>query len=519
MAAIKFSRAAVACGLFALIAIGSAGGAEARNRHVGAQAPASVVGVTAFDARELYDHAVSRVTSEGLPLDPRHVAEAMQHAYRARGLFLASVTHRIAPRRGDVTYIVNEGRITRIEVAGVDPWIGDALRAVAANAIRGGPARLADVERGVMMAGDLGGIQLRSEFAEEADGSGFALRLTASAVRQRGVLSVDNPPRKFGKVLSGGLSQQFFSTFVPGDMLRFSLSGARVLRENDGSIYGGVYYRTPIGLDGAYAEVFAGTTRTRRDASGNLQDTQQVGSQFVGLIGYPILRDAHQFLYVLAEVDRLRARSERSGPSFTSESLAGRASLVYSNAQASGGSTKFIATLSAGHDGDDPLPGAPARRSGFLHLRAHVGHVQPLDALWAGLAVRLEATGQWAPVRVPAVETFHLGDRYRMRGYRFAEFEGRSGVSGTVELSQDIDVGGGFFRTLRPYVFLDGGAIRTTTAAGARDEKVLYSLGTGVRADLAAQMSVNAWVGAPVSRGASGKRAGPVAYLSLSTYW
>jgi hemolysin activation/secretion protein len=481
---------------------------------------ADLRGVTVYDRERIWAYAAANAVDETGQFRADAIAAAIQRLYRQDGYFLATVGYRTDPRSGILTFLVNEGRIGHVEVAGVEDRIAAAMHGRIVAALGPGPVRLAEFERGLMLAGDLAGVQVRSELEEDAASGVHVLKLAASAVRQRGSLIIDNPPRRFGRTISASLSQQFFSTFLPGDMLRFNIAGNRVLRDNDGALYGGAYYRAPLTPSGAYFEVYGGNTIARRDLSGTLQDTYQRGANLIGLVGYPVIRDAHQFLYALLEFEHTDARSRSSALRFTSSADALRPTLVYSHIWADGASSKLVLTGSAGWTNDTAFPGQLRPDRQFWHIRGHVGHVQPLDAVNPGLAVRLEAAAQLTGSRLPSVETFYLGDRNRLRGYRFAEFEGESGITATAEFSQHINIGQAGIRSVRPFAFLDAGMIKSRSfATNQRDDHVLYSLGGGMRVDLAAPISVQGWVGAPLSRGASGKVAPPAVYLSISTYW
>jgi hemolysin activation/secretion protein len=481
---------------------------------------ADIQGATVYGRDEIWAYAANQAAAETGQFRADAIAAAIQQLYRQDGYFLATVTYRADPRSGAVTFVVNEGRIGHVEIQGVDDWIAAAIHGRIVAALGAGPVRLAEFERGLMLAGDLAGIQVRSELEENAASGAHVLKLSASAARQRGALTIDNPPRRFGRTISASLSQQFFSTLVPGDMLRFNVAGSRVFRENDGALYGGAYYRMPLTPNGAYAEVYGGNTIARRDLSGTLEDTQQRGLNLVGLVGYPLIRDAHQFLYLLLEFEHIKARSRSNTLAYTSSASALRPMLVYSHAWADGASSKLVLTGSTGWTDDTAFPGQRRPDRNFWHVRGHIGHVQPLDGVNPGLAIRFEAAAQFTGARLPSVETFFLGDRNRLRGYRFAEFEGDSGVTATAELSQHINVGQAGIRAVRPYAFVDAGMIRSRSIAnGRRDDHVLYSAGGGLRFDFTAPVTLQGWIGAPLSRGASGKVQPPAAYVSLSTYW
>ncbi len=401
--AAALASALIACFVLAL-SNSDAWSQNRTSRHV-AFTSADLVGVTVYDREQLWSIAANHAAGETGQFGADAIAAAIQKVYRQEGYFLANVTYSANPRTGIVTFSVNEGQIRHVQVTGVDHWLAVAIHGRVVAALGTGPVRLAAFERGLMLAGDLAGVQVRSEFEPDPASGQHVLKLTASSLRQRGAFTIDNPPRRLGKTISASLSQQLFSTFLPGDMLRFNVAGNRAFSDNDGSVYGGVYYRTPLTPDGLYFEGYGGNTVARRDLAGPLQDSNQRGTNLVGLFGYALIRDAHQFLHALLEFEHTTARSRNDALSYTSSANALRPMLVYSHIWADGASSKAVLTGTVGWTDDKAFPGQRRPDRQFGHIRAHLGHVQPLDMINPGLAMRLEASAQLSGSRLPAVET------------------------------------------------------------------------------------------------------------------
>ena len=77
---------------------------------------------------------------------------------------------------------------------------------------------------------------------------------------------------------------------------------------------------------------------------------------------------------------------------------------------------------------------------------------RPVTWLGPETSLRAEVWGQYSPDRLPAIEEFHLGGREDERGYVFAEAQGDSGLSATVELGRDL------FPASGPAEYLRGGS-------------------------------------------------------------
>ena len=71
--------------------------------------------------------------------------------------------------------------------------------------------RLDKFERAVALAGDLAGVAVRTEFADDAQDGSSTLKVVGRAIKQRGGLTVDNPPRRLGKSASVFLTQEVLS--------------------------------------------------------------------------------------------------------------------------------------------------------------------------------------------------------------------------------------------------------------------------------------------------------------------
>lgn len=497
-----------------------AGVARAGGRAGAAPAWADISGTTVYDREHLWAYISAHAVNSGHIDDAEAIAATIEQLYREDGYFLARVEVRRDPRQGLVEFAIREGRVSTIAIEGFEPPIVAKLHAYFDQAVGGGPVRLDKFERAVALAGDLAGVAVRTEFADEAPDGSSTLKVIGRAITQRGSLTVDNPPRRLGKSASAFLTQELYSTFTGGDMLRLSIAGNKVFRHDDKTLYGGVHYRAPFGGLGSYFELFAGNSLARRNFNGTLEDSSQHGLNAIALVGHPIIRDLHQFLFVLAELDYLRGKTVTSGGGLASQASVSRGSLVYGLVQDGGGTMVTGMTVSFGRAHQDPNQGYVPVDRNFWHVRAGFGWLRPLDAILPELAFRTEVIGQFTSSRLPDVEKFYLGDRHRMRGYNFAEFEASAGATGTFELSRHFSFGGANLFGVTPYAFVDAGVVRLRDQIGVgKIDRGLVSVGFGAKASAFNRVALNSWLAFPLSRGASGKTPSPAAYVSLTTFW
>ena len=495
-------------------------GAHAQGRASSAPAWADISGATVYDREQLWAYISTHAVNSGHINDAEAIAASIEQLYREDGYFLARVEVRRDPRQNLVEFAIREGRVSTIAIEGFEPPVVAKLQTYFDQAVGGGPVRLDKFERAVALAGDLAGVAVRTEFADDAQDGSSTLKVVGRAIKQRGGLTVDNPPRRLGKSASVFLTQEVYSTFTGGDMLRIGLAGNKVFRHDDKTLYGGVHYRAPFGGLGSYFELFAGNSLARRNFNGTLEDSSQHGLNAIALVGHPVIRDLHQFLFVLAEIDYLRGKTVASGGNLASQASVSRGSLVYGLMQDGGGTMVTGMTVSVGRAHQDPLQGFLPVDRNFWHVRAGFGWLRPLDAIIPELALRTEVIGQFTSSRLPEVEKFYLGDRHRMRGYNFAEFEASAGATGTFELSRHFGFGGSSLVGMTPYTFVDVGVVRLRDQIGiGKIDRGLVSVGFGAKASAFNRVALNSWLAFPLSRNAAGKTPAPAAYVSLSTYW
>ena len=122
-----------------------------------------VRGMTLFNPQETWTYALAHIIQTEGRATPEQVARAVELLYRDEGYFLARVHIVSGGPPGTAILLVEEGHIQSIEVIGVDERIGQRIASYMKPAVGNGPVRLADFERALMLAGDLGGVSVRSE--------------------------------------------------------------------------------------------------------------------------------------------------------------------------------------------------------------------------------------------------------------------------------------------------------------------------------------------------------------------
>ncbi len=500
-------------------AAGSASMASALHQH-----QIQLSGVSAYNTGELLDHVIQKIAASGSSPDLQEITEAIQEIYREDGYFLASSRYVLLASGAEIR--VSEGVIHKIEVSGFDPALSDRIASIVSAACGNGPVRLHEFERGIMLAKDLSGVQLNAEFVSDAQGHDV-LRIAGNSVKHRGSLTLDNLPRYFGDGLYGVLTEEVYSVATSGDMVRLNLLPSTDFSNRWNGIYGTLTYRTPLNDKGLYGELQAGTGLTRNHYTGVNQtpiNSFQRTKLATALLGYPIVRDVHSFIYTLTQVDYFGLSGANTGTNDSNTTVL-RQTFSYSHSNNRGQSTKLSITASGGTYRLQGTASNPADTTGdpnFSHVRLGVGFIAPVDQLSSGLGLRLEGSAQYSRNSLPSVENYFIGDRTRLRGYGYAEVIGDSGYAATAELSQHIHLGKPYLDSVSPFIFLDVGSVKQNRAipGSLLNQAHLASMGVGLQTASRERLSVRFWYGVPLTSIPNGTQAhSPAVWLQLTQAW
>ncbi|MGG5821007.1 ShlB/FhaC/HecB family hemolysin secretion/activation protein [Falsiroseomonas sp. HW251] len=489
-----------------------------------AQASVEMHGVTLYDQAALLSYADAVARQEAAP-DLAATARVIEQLYHEDGWFLARAWAFRDPVSGRQGIAVNEGGVRRIEVTGVEERAGNRIAAYLAPVMDGTPLRLDAYERALMLAGDLAGISLRSEFVPDPATGEYRSVIHAQQRRYAVSALVDNVPR--ASAVDAFVSGEAYSLLTTGDLARVVVGGTSATDATKPGFNGAAFYRVPIGNDGLYAEAFASNLVYTRDFDGTQTERRNQRGEFYGaVLGYPVLRRIDQSLYLMLEADH-RAIDVDGAEFTTDRSSALRVSAYYTSNDVQAPAFRLGLTLSFG----DAYSASNTNVSPtFWHLRAVAGAVFRLGEPGQGWALRLEGYAKYSPDTLTETERMYLGDRERMRGYALGTATGDTGAIGTIELSRYIPVERGILQSVTPSVFLDAGTVRKnspypaapgTVLPGTLGERTvsLASVGVAWRAILDRGFALSGWVGLPLSDDGTGVQYSPAAYVRLTKAW
>lgn len=482
-------------------------------------------GVTIFSPEALWESAQQRAQSLQGRADTKTVCQEVKEIYRQAGYFLAETNCQL--KGSTISVEVFEGKIRKIEISGVDDDLAKKISDIIITALGNGPVTLDNFERGVMLAKDLSGVYLTTEVIASDQTGNDLLRVAAKFVKQRGSLSIDNLPRNFGQGMYAVLTEEVYSTITAGDLFRINVLPSSDFNGQWSGIFGTGTYRAPLNNDGLYGEITAGTGLTKTYYNGTSTspgDTFQKTNLASAVVGYPIIRNTHEFLYTLSEINYYGLAGTNTGVSNIDTGVF-RQFLTYSTNSNEGTSTKASVNISAGTSGIQVLQTSPQQYlndANFYSLRAGAGHIRPLDDLSPGLGLRLEASLQYTSNSLPTVEKYFLGDRSRLRGYGYAEVIGDTGYAATAEIAQYFHLGWDYMDSVSPFGFFDFGAVKQNVAVqgGFVNQANLASFGIGLQTNSKEKFAVRGWYGVPMKSIPNGTQAySPAFWLQLTQSW
>ena len=481
----------------------------------------NLAGVTVYDPAELLGFAAQVTAQRRGKVTASTLAETIEVIYREDGYFLAEV---FVGSDGQ-TLVVDEGEIGSLSIEGVNEATFRRIQSYMAPVVGRRAVTQREFERAMMLVEDIQSISATAEIDYPPGEMSAEVRIIASPEDDAfGYVTLDNPSREFGDEIILTFGQQFVSLLTPADMLRIEASGTLEFDGGDDSVWGALAYRLPLGGSGAYAEAYVGSVTARRDRDGTLAPTDLDGNTAILAFGYPVVRDVDTYGYTLLEFRRSTSdvdidETGEETTKFDSDVDVLAATWIYGKALPEGGAWEYALNVAFGDRTSDPV-GFDDGDEDFWHLRFGLGYEHPVTWFGPEGTVRAELWGQYTADRLPSIEEFYIGGREEDRGYVFAEAQGDTGVSATLEVSRDLFPEGGLLRRYRPFGFLDVGWVENNVPGPDElADETLASLGVGVDLEFPAGAFVRSYVAAPLLDGPSTDAGDPAFYLGLTKSW
>lgn len=444
------------------------------------------------DFADIFELYVGRTLS---PAALSGLTDAIAERARARGFVLASATISPQPLAAGILRVsVDEGRVDAIRVVG---GANKAVDAALAPLVGSGPVTLAQLERHLLVAGDVDGVWVRGTQLIRENGRNI-LEVRLGIERFGAVLGLDNSGSRPIGPLQADLLVRAAQLLSDADLL--TLSAVVTPTQPDEFGYARLRYATRVAPSGT--ELSAGISYARTQPGAYLRSRDIEGRSWTAVLGvlHPLIRRREASLWLEGSFGIRDVVQDRADIRARRDRLTVARVGVYGFATVPGGRLRGSATVSQGLDLFDAT-----RRGDPLASRADADGTfttVTLTADWTGPVVtdvtaQLAVATQLAAQPLLVSEETGLGGGQFLRGYDYSERSGDQGAMASGELRWAVVPKLGPVREPVLYAFVDGG--RVTNLRRGIGTGTLFSTGAGVRWDLARWLSADIGLAVPLS--------------------
>jgi hemolysin activation/secretion protein len=430
------------------------------------------------------------------------IAAAITDHYRAAGYFLSRA---IVPpqdiRAGRIRIEVIEGSITEVRLKGEGAeqlGIGPLLAPVQAER----PARLATLERQMLLIGDRPGVRLVDTTLEELGEATGTFRLVVHLQTWRiySATGADNLGSSAVGPWQTYATAAFNSYLVAGDTLAVNLS--TVANDPSELRFGRLSYDAPVGTDGIrigasglYSEVWPGDfrresgNRTRTETfelRGSIAPLQSQAASLIVTAAFGFNDVSQRDIFGPIYDDRIRTltltgdyrfRDDFKGVNYLT--VVGRQGLDILGAS----------------QADDLFLSRPGAAGDFSVFNVFFARYQTLADEWS---VKITAASQLASMPLLLSQQFYLGGAAFGRGYGSGEISGDNAMAGSLELRFDQTLNKSYLKGYQLYGFVDTG-VAWNVGYRYTDGLSLTSAGGGARLFLTEDLQAGVGVAFPLT--------------------
>ncbi|MCH4892587.1 hypothetical protein GO308_05620 [Sphingomonas sp. SFZ2018-12] len=444
------------------------------------------------------DFADLLATRVGRTLTPdalARLASDIAERARARGLVFASAWIGIQQiENGVLTIEVDEGRIEEIRFDGAEDR---AVRAALSPLISDAPVHVGALERRLLIAGDIDGVQIRSSRFVREGGRGI---LIVRVVRDRiaGRLTFANEGTRPIGPEQLTLDVDFNALLATDDSLTLTWSGTAI--EPNELQFGRIRYEKRINRSGTELSVTATGSGARPGAYLEPFRIRSHSWYVGGAVLHPLWRRRSTSLWFEGELGVRNLMQSRAGQLVRDDRMATARGTIYGHRDIAGGRLRISASVSQGldlfgaTDAGDPM--ASRRDADATYTTVSLWTDWSRD-LGGNASVRLAALTQLSSQPLLIAAEIGLGGTGFLRGYDWSERSGDQGAMGLAELRYAIDRPFGIARRAQLYAFVDGG--RVTNLRSGFGSGSLASAGGGIRADITPKFGASLEVAAPLT--------------------
>jgi hemolysin activation/secretion protein len=418
-------------------------------------------------------------------------------AKRAHAEGFTFATARITPQRlrnGVIAVEVDEGIVDEIRLQGTDH---PGVRAALAPLVSGKPVRLADLEKRLLIAGDIDGIRITGRRYLREDGRGI-LVVTVSHDRFVARASLTNEGTRVIGREQLTLVADINGVLASDDSV--SLTWSSTPAQPNELQFGRIRYEKRISRTGTEV-IFAGAMALTRPGAylAPLQIRSRSWQAGMSLL-QPLVRGRSRSLWFQADLNMRDLYQTLQGTVSRDERIVTARGLLFGYATVLGGRLRSGLTVTQGlgilgaSGPDNPF----ASRLDADGTFTTVGFSSDWTGVISGpVSLRLAMQGQLAFQPLPVSEELGLGGSNFLRGYDWFERSGDQGLMAMAELRYGLRQPLPAVQRAEFYAFVDGGTAdnRNTGPGGG----ALASGGGGIRLDLTQKLGAGLEVAVPLT--------------------
>jgi hemolysin activation/secretion protein len=467
----------------------SAGGTEIFAGGIG------IAGLQALSPADFADIIADHVGKTLPPDKLASLATAIAERARSRGYIFASAW--IEPQRlsnGVLTVRIDEGRVDEIRFDGPEQ---PAVRRALAPLVNGKPARLDDVERRLLIGGDVDGVRIRKTRFLRENGKGVLLvSVTQDRLAARVALSNEGTKPVGPEQLR--IDVDVNALFSSDDA--FTVTYSTTPAQPGELQYGRLRYANRVSAAGTELALVASGSTSKPGAYLEPFDLESRSWYLGAEMLHPLWRRRDASLWLQAELGVRDLQQWRRSVRVRHDRIATARVSLYGYSDVAGGRLRISTTLSQGlgildaTGRNDPLASRYDADATFTALSAWTEWTSDLGGQFS---LRLAMQSQLASQPLLISEETGLGGTGFLRGYDWSERSGDQGVMGLAELRYLWNQPFGLVRRAQLYAFVDGGHVSNLDNGFGSGS--LASTGGGLRTDITANTGANFEVAVPLS--------------------
>lgn len=380
--------------------------------------------------------------------------------------------------QGVLRVSLDAGTLAAVRVIGADSALAD--RILTRALVTGHAVRRAQLERAILLIGDIPGLSVKESRYVRQDGFGILL-VTIAEDRASLYAQIDNRGSTEVGPLRSTLLGSLRGVLSPGDEL--GLISAQTPFQPSEFFFLRARYSTPVDASGAVVSISGSYGRAH--PGGALLPLRVIGKSYDGSLSYtvPLIRDRRRSVWASLDLRSLQSRQTLLDSPLRNDRLTTLTGALNGTGRLGGGVLRGSVAIVAGL----PLPGMT--REGDRRISRSDGDARFVtlnyDLEWTRrvsnrLTLALTSQAQVASRPLLATTEIGVGGPVFGRGYDYAERTGDDGILGGAELRADLGrlapgvvdraqiygaVDGGYVGNLRNG---PGGGSLLSTAAGVR---------------------------------------------------